>query len=52
LPESSSEDEDGEGADNAGEDSDENGSDSSNNGSDVEECFEHGDASPKVDITG
>jgi hypothetical protein len=52
LPESCSEDDDDEGADNAREESNEHGSDSCSSDSDVEESSEHEEASPKVDITG
>jgi hypothetical protein len=52
LPESSSEDDDDEGADNAREESDEHGSDSCSSDSDVEESSKHEEASPKVDIIG
>jgi hypothetical protein len=57
VPESSSEDEDNEDADDEEEGSGEEGGDGSNSGDDgdddgAEVSSEHGDSSPKVDITG
>jgi hypothetical protein len=50
LPQSSFEDDEGEGAENAGEESDEHGSDNSSNNSYVEESSEHEESSLNVYI--